>query len=79
MNNTIKEELDQMHTNVESYIDEVEDEYKEAGGLAGLAKEKAEQLKQAMEDDPKATLCDLGKKALIVIGAFSVLKAIFRH
>ena len=72
MNNTIKEELDQMHTNVESYIDEVEDEYKEAGGLAGLAKEKAEQLKQAMDAKVRRELRTWLKEMIRGVGITSI-------
>ena len=73
-----KKEVKDMQKDVESYIDEVEKEYNEAGGLKGLAQEKAEDLKKAMNEDPKGTLCDLGKKTLMVVGAFALLKALFR-
>lgn len=73
-----KKEVKNMQKDVESYIDEVEKKYDETGGLKGLAQEKAENLKKAMNEDPKGTLCDLGKKTLMVVGAFALLKALFR-
>ncbi len=74
MNEQVKENLDTMQKNVESYIDEAKKQYEEEGGLKGMAQEKIADLKKSMDTDPKGTLCDLGKNALIVIGALTVIK-----
>ena len=67
-----------MEKEVHHYAENIEDEYEEQGGIKGIAKEKADELKENFENDPVNTLCDLGKKALMVIGGFAVLKAIFK-
>lgn len=74
MNEQVKENLDTMQKNVESYIDEAKKQYEAEGGLKGIAQEKIADLKKSMDTDPKGTLCDLGKNALIVIGALTVIK-----
>ena len=73
-----KQDLDDMEKEVHHYAENIEDEYEEQGGIKGIAKEKADELKENFENDPVNTLCDLGKKALMVIGGFAVLKAIYK-
>ena len=79
INDDIQKDIDQFHQSMQAQYSEMEQEYMNAGGLKGIAKEKTEQLKEDLHSDPAGTAAELGKKALMAIGAFAILKALFRR
>ncbi|WP_300941754.1 hypothetical protein, partial [uncultured Dubosiella sp.] len=46
VNDDIQKDIDQFHQSMQAQYSEMEQEYMNAGGLKGIAKEKAEQLKE---------------------------------
>lgn len=71
-----KEDLENMEKRAHSYAEEVYEDYENAGGIKGMCEEKISEIKEGFEKDPVDTLVDLGTKALLVVGAFALLKAI---
>lgn len=71
-----KEDLEKMEKRAHTYVEEIHEDYENAGGIKGMCEEKIAEIKEGFEKDPVDTLVDLGTKALLVVGAFALLKAI---